>query len=134
MQAFADNGYKTKDLKLLNLCRMWVQPTTLSDITTGNGLYLLSQQPDRAYTKQTINNKEWPKGSTPDKHSWTLWDAALHKCFVRAHDTYKKLWDPLGQWINLTYQWKWFFDQELDVLFERENNNTWRHWTRNPGH
>jgi hypothetical protein len=91
MQAFADNGYKTKDLKLLNHCRMWVQATTLSDITTGNGLYLRSQQPDRAYTRHTNNKKEWPKGDTPDKHSWTLWDTALQKCFVQAHDTYKQL-------------------------------------------
>jgi hypothetical protein len=89
MQAFADNGYKTKDLPLLNLCRMWVQATTLADITTGNGLYLRSQQTNREYTKHTLNNKEWPKGGTPDKHSWTLWEAALNKCFVRAHDTYK---------------------------------------------
>jgi hypothetical protein len=120
MQAFADNGYKTKELRLLNLCQMWVQATTHADITTGNGLYLRSQQTNREYTKHTLNNKEWPKGGTPDKHSCTLWEAALNKCFVRAHDTYKKLRDPLGRWTNLPKQWKWFFDPGLNIFLKKK--------------
>jgi hypothetical protein len=27
-----------------------------------------------------------------------------------------------------------FFDQDFNVLFEKEANSQWRHWTRNPGH
>jgi hypothetical protein len=37
MQAFADSGYNNKDLRLLNLCRLWAKVITLADITTGAG-------------------------------------------------------------------------------------------------
>jgi hypothetical protein len=134
MQAFVDNGYKNKDLRLLNLCRMWVQAITLADITTGNGLYLRSQTHNGDYLKQTIDNKEWPKGGAPDKHSWRLWETALQQCFLQPHATYKKLRQPLGTWKNLPIHWKWFHTADSDTLFEKEDTNQWRLWTRNPGH
>jgi hypothetical protein len=37
MQAFPEQGYTDKQLKKLNLCRMWVKVITLADITTDDG-------------------------------------------------------------------------------------------------
>jgi hypothetical protein len=45
MQAFTNHGYTDKQLKKLNLCRMWTKVITLADTTTGDGKLLSSSSP-----------------------------------------------------------------------------------------
>jgi hypothetical protein len=76
MQAFLDHSYSDKELKLLNLCRLWSHITTLSDITTGDGRHLQQKFWDQQ-GKITRNKNKWPPQGTPDNHYWKAWQDAL---------------------------------------------------------
>jgi len=42
-EAFVAQGYKGEELRLINLCRKWLQMVRLSEITTGDGRYIRNQ-------------------------------------------------------------------------------------------
>jgi hypothetical protein len=42
MEAFMHNGYKGKELRELNKCRLYLQCTNLADITNGKGNKILA--------------------------------------------------------------------------------------------
>jgi hypothetical protein len=134
VQAFADNGYKKKDLRLLNICRLWINARTLADITTGDGLHIQTPRTIRQeYQQQRLTEQKGRKGGRPDKHCWSLWNSAVKKCFLMPHDTHNRILKPLGDWIRLPDDWKWFYAITTDTLYEKELNNNWRLWNRNQG-
>jgi hypothetical protein len=61
MQAFADNGYKPKDLHLLNICLLWINATTLADITTGDGMHIQTPSIRQEYQQQRLTEPEGRK-------------------------------------------------------------------------
>jgi hypothetical protein len=77
MQAFADNGYKKKDLRLLNICRLWINATTLANITTGDGIHLQTPTSRQEYQQKRLTQKQGRKGGRLDKHCWSLWNTAV---------------------------------------------------------
>jgi hypothetical protein len=49
MQAFPDSGHSDKELRLLNICRIWDKVITLADITTGDGIHLMPESLERNF-------------------------------------------------------------------------------------
>jgi hypothetical protein len=129
MQAFLENGYGKKQLKLLNLCRVWARVTTLSDITTGDGRHLQNQF--RQGIGQSLRHqKQWPTAAAPDNHCWALWRRALDYCFLRPDDHHHRLRVTLGDWI-VAPECDWYYSHISDTVFEFSGED-WIHRDRNP--
>eukprot|EP00978_Attheya_sp_CCMP212_P015193 scaffold39147_cov55-Attheya_sp.AAC.6 len=66
----------------LNYCRMYLQVTTLSDITTSDKNYIrhdaLLGDIDRT---QIMNDIQWPYQEKPNPETWKLWDKTIRTLF-----------------------------------------------------
>jgi hypothetical protein len=93
MQAFADSGYNKKDLRLLNLCRLWAKAITLADITTGTGTHLIPESLKHNFVPPQYVNRGWPTAGKPNRHCWKLWTQALATCFLQHLEPQHKLKD-----------------------------------------
>jgi hypothetical protein len=132
MLIFFRHGYTAKQLKILNLCRMWARAITLADITTGNGRFIQPQCFTRTHRRPTAG-RNWPKAEQPDAHCWNQWTTALQTCFLRPGDRHNRLNRPLGYWINEPPHWDWFYSPLIDTLFERRPDNHWDTRIRHTG-
>jgi hypothetical protein len=86
---------KPGHLRRINYCRMYLNVTTISDITnaTGDIIDAAAFEGRREYTqaKNTWNRVHQHK---PDKNSWSLWKNVLRQVSYKQY-----LIQPLGQWI-----------------------------------
>jgi hypothetical protein len=130
MQAFADAGYNKKDLRLLNLCRLWAKVISVADITSGAGTHLIPEALERNFTSYQHNDRKWPTAGKPNTHCWTLWAQALAMCFLCHLEPQHKLCRPLGAWKTRPVAWKWFYSDSLDCLLETGHNDSWRKYDR----
>jgi hypothetical protein len=133
MKAFLLHGYSAKNLRMLNLCRMWVRAITLADLTTGNGRFLRKQCLLSTYRRPPLDYK-WPTTMQPDAHCWKLWLSAIETCFLNPADPHYRLRNSLGHWTHVPVEWDWFYSPTQDRLFERDDTHTWHQRTRNQGH
>jgi hypothetical protein len=119
IQAFLRGGYKGKDLRTLNKCRMFVQANTLADIVDAGGTVITQQAWEGKCNHRTGSVLEWPRSPDrlPSAH-WTLWKQALTSCFLHRD---RQLSQSLGHWIKQPPQrWKWFFSHSEDRLYAKE--------------
>jgi hypothetical protein len=98
MQTFAHAGYNKKDLRLLNLCRLWAKVITVADITSGAGTHLIPEALERNFTLYQHTDRRWPMAGKPNTHCWALWKQALAACFLSHLEPQHKLRRPLGAW------------------------------------
>ena len=109
--------YSGAELKHINRCRLHLQVTSLSDITTACGQYFSTL----AYTCQfdpTIPHYyHWPIQPRPHNYSRRLWKQAIKRAFPR---TGQRLNTQLGQWTDGDRnEWKWFHQRSTGYLFRR---------------
>jgi hypothetical protein len=97
IEAFMQNGYKGKELRELNRCRLYLQCTNLADITNGKGNKILAAI--QCHRSALIEQKqyEWPTQPAPNQLQKLLWRKAMDKCFSLHHRT-NVLRQPLGTW------------------------------------
>ena len=118
-------NFGTTDLKRINACRLYLQVTTLSDITEGNGTKI-----NKAY--KCIKDEErsspylWPNQPRPGPLSRILWKTALKTCLQIEN---KILHTPLGRWLKTPHQWKWFYNPTSQRLIQHKENQ-WKIWRR----
>eukprot|EP00978_Attheya_sp_CCMP212_P036365 scaffold164260_cov35-Attheya_sp.AAC.1 len=73
MENFLDSkAFSSKDLKILNACRMYLQVTRVSDISTTDGSWILARILNGDITKEQLNqfyepNIECPRQDRPNK-------------------------------------------------------------------
>jgi hypothetical protein len=132
MLIFLRHGYTAKQLKILNLCRMWTCAITLADITTGDGRFIQPQCLTITYRRPSAG-RNWPKTEPPDAHCWHQWTTALQTCFLRMDDRHNRLNRPLGYWINEPPHLDWYYSPSTNTLFERRTDNHWDTRIRNTG-
>ena len=80
MEAFEQNGYTPRQLRLLNLCRTSLQIYLLSDLTTGDGRHIDKTHFGRRTPFQHHTRYQWPRVGSLNDHTWKEWQAALIKC------------------------------------------------------
>jgi hypothetical protein len=99
MEVFAEAGFTSTQLRMLNLCRMYLRIYLLSDLTTGEGAHLDKQLLARRHPFEHHPHIRWPRAHPPGNHCWTLWTEAIIKCFTRNHllQPYR-LQTPLTSW------------------------------------
>ena len=60
-EMFLSKGYSKKKLQLLNICQLYLQVTTLSDITLGDSHYLLEHIFHWSNPLQSYSSNKWNK-------------------------------------------------------------------------
>jgi len=116
MEAVNELGLTTIQLEQINACRMFLQITTLAEMTDHTGYYLLpqallqaKQEKPEGLAETSQSTIDWPKVGNLTKATWQLWTQIISPLFTRsARGT--RLRQPLGEWLE-TYQthrfWKW---------------------------
>jgi hypothetical protein len=122
--------FSTNELAHINRCRMYLQVTTLADITNGNGTMIRQGVQKGQMTSHNQPYYKWPRQTRPGMASWRLWRKALKKCFMREIRLHLKPDMHLGSWTDGEQEgWTWFLLQRTQKLFQRRENR-WRVYKR----
>eukprot|EP00957_Ditylum_brightwellii_P196119 14943120-Ditylum_brightwellii.AAC.1 len=80
MKEFVKHGYNRTRLANLNQCHQYLQATSLSDITYGDGRKILkgSIEGHKHFTHQRY---QWAPQRHPNPNLWTKWAEALYSAF-----------------------------------------------------
>eukprot|EP00957_Ditylum_brightwellii_P196366 14961292-Ditylum_brightwellii.AAC.1 len=71
MKAFASAGFTYKELAVINQCRLFSRVVTLSDITSGDGKYIIA---DTLHDQCIRTHFEyiWPHQGRPSSAEWKV--------------------------------------------------------------
>jgi len=127
MEAIHELGLNTLQLEQINACRMYLQVTTLAEISDHTGSFLLTQAllqntqtEPVGLTAISTSTLVWPEIHNPTKATWKLWTTTISTLFTgSAQGT--KLRTPLGNWTT-DYQkhrhWKWRMTPAKSLLYK----------------
>ena len=102
MNIFLSWHIQKKELQLLNMCRLYLQVLTLSDIVTYNGKKGQNEYMECTHTRRSM--LKWPRQPMPPPKVINSWKRAM----IRLCDEENNLTNPLGCWIAPTYQvWRY---------------------------
>ena len=132
MDTFRSKGYSEDQLELLNMVRIFVRVTTLSDMVSGDGRYLLSfvnGNPNNSTNPIShYSSVNWPTQGNPPSKAWRLWSRALKRCYPHSKDL--QLEHPLGVWIWKDEKWGSFWDQHTYSLYINHDGR-WYQYQKN---
>jgi len=126
MDDFYEHGIPTKQLEKLNACRMYLQVTTLAEITDHTGTALLSQAlvssthaTPKGLTNISKSNLTWPTVYPPHSSCWKLWSRTVRTLYTGSASR-MKLRNALGPW-NPQYKqhrfWYWRMVDPEHIVF-----------------
>jgi len=118
MLKFWQHGYKGNQLEALNKCQLWLQVTTLADITDGQGTELLIPMLTGSNEIALPTWWQWPQQGWLSQKGWILWQEAIIKCMPTCSN---KLTYPLGMWMDSISDWKWQWNPLENWLAEWQN-------------
>ena len=114
---------KPSDLQHLNACRLHLQVTLLSDITTADGKFIRPEVPQLHRPLSNSAKELYPYQPSPDSASRTLWQAVLLH-FTRA-PTYSLI-HSLGHWLHPSHtqphKWQAYIDLPTDTVYLRKQD------------
>jgi hypothetical protein len=114
------------DLKKINMCRLFLQVTTLSDISCGYGKKYTKAY-NCAYDNAIPHQYLWPVQPRPSLSAIQIWRKALRICFPR---TERVMDYQLGRWLYCpSTEWMWFFSNHTQLIYQRYGM-LWRIWRR----
>jgi len=123
MNTILDSNRSVTEWKQINACRVYLQVTFLSDITTIDGKFLLPGVIKGTNDNIPKSKLEWPTRISPDKNTWKLWSQTITSIYCMSkHST--TLWRDyiLGHWTtNYTECLRlhlYYFSPSLDEIFD----------------
>ena len=128
MEEIAHSGlFSQSQLEKINRYRLYMQATTLADITNGYGTRLstYARTGKRDTTRNTMHN--FPIQPKPDKYSLRLWKRALKKCFTSLYTT--SLHPELRSWTTpIDSDNQWYYLPNHQRVFQKLRNQRIRVW------
>ena len=114
---------KPSNLQRLNACRLYLQVTLLSDITTGDGKFIRSEVKQSHRPLSNSATELFPYQSSPNTAGWNLWYTFLtHLTRSPAH----ALIQPLGRWLHpshaLIHKWQSYIDPSTNIVYLRKQD------------
>ena len=109
------------DIYHVNSCRLFLNVTTLADITSADGCSILpgplKGNQSHTRTRPLILRRQPHR----NKLKWTIWKTFLE--LSNLSNSSHKLYSPLGQWSNdgIDSNWKWFYSPICDELIAKHN-------------
>lgn len=119
MDILIDAEVDQPTLLWLNNCRMYLNVSTLADITTANGKRI-SRKAWQGIRDTTIPSRfSWPRTVRPSKQYWELWRECLQSSVIVPHDPTRKLKQQLGKWEDDFDRWNWLFSPSENALLHQ---------------
>ena len=127
MEIITNEGFTRSELKRINMCRLYLQVMTLSDIVDGYGDYYTCSY--NGIKDSTLPDTYiYPKQEKPDSKTIAIWKKAIRKSFPSKQG---KLEYRLGKWtIKSIDDHNWLYHPPSTTLYQRHGNQ-WKVWTRN---
>ena len=125
MEIFLHHGFAKFQLWQLNQCRIFLRVSTVSDITSGNGHYVLPhflsvENPHNPMAES--NSLKWPEQGNPSSAAWILWRKAIKGCICI--EKQYRLRSILGPCIQRSNSSKWSQKFRPKYFFPRHNVST----------
>ena len=73
-------------LQRINACRLFLQITLLSEITSANGKFI-KLNILKGQRNSNASTKIWPRQKTPDEATWKLWRALIKRTYCSYDNT-----------------------------------------------
>ena len=122
--------FNTSELEMINACRLYLQVSRISDISTPDGRRILHKMLHGEYTIDEIHafrktTYTWPRQEKPNEQAWKIWHLALTKT---ACNHTGLLLQRLGTWNEqIEPSWKYWIEASGEALFERTPTDWQRH-------
>jgi hypothetical protein len=115
-------GIGATELQRHNQCRIYLQVTLLSEISSANGKMLSANyvQGNKHPTRRSLLT--WPRQYRPPPIAWTAWKKRLHQLFCIT-PRHHQLRETLKQWTatGLQYQqWTDYFDTSAPAVYRHD--------------
>ena len=114
MEHLYQSNASDEELLTCNRCRIYLQVLTISEITTGDGLSLLTSSLRGERLCSPLRNWSWPKQPRPSKSEWRVWNRLLQSTICRFAPN--QLVTPLGKW-TATHSTRWWYSPSDQLLF-----------------
>jgi hypothetical protein len=114
MDCAIQHRYSTYHLRQLNMCKIYLQVITLSDITSANDKIILqgSLFGDKEFDRPST--LLWPFQPCLPESAWNTWRIFLQHFHVNG-----RLKEPLGQWLHQPHQqWKWYTTADSTQVYK----------------
>ena len=126
MDIFRQSGqFSLLDLRHLNAIRLYLQVTTISDITSADGTAITKEAYSGNIQTDRQSKWSWPRQSKVTESQKRLWGKALRTHLLKSQNPRKDgtinyhLKDTLGKWINATNQWwRYYYDPKSHMLLK----------------
>lgn len=121
MEDFLKAGYQGEELAEMNRCRMYLQVTTLADISTGDGwaLWRTALQGQKKLQKSPYG---WPPQPDPGRRAWENWEAAICGTYSAHHTLALPAARTLRQWMDNSNNIAWAYLPSEDRAYRRERD------------
>ena len=127
-ELFMNAEVAQNELLWLNWCRMHIHATTVSDIVSADGRFLL----DSAWNgKRSFHTREqyiWPRTKSPSLQHWERWRRVLTETLLVSSSPPFQLREPLGRWTDDPDRWIWAYSPSKKVCYQRQGHG----WIRHP--
>jgi hypothetical protein len=124
-------NWSAKEWKSINNCRKYLQVVTRSDLSTGDGKYILEQAWNcrREWKSTSSCAYNWPAQNKPGKQDIVIWKKFLSETY--AITTINKRWNQdLKAWnTQATKYSEWWWHQSTESLYRRHRHG-WERWRK----
>ena len=111
--------YSVSELQCFNRCRVYLQLYFVSDMATGDGLYITKSVLEGKRDLSRKSQWQWPNQHRPSNSEWKEWKKMLQQVFCTNMSTRFLLAIKLGKWIRDPHQkWIWFADLDNTCLYK----------------
>jgi hypothetical protein len=123
--------FKPGQLRRINYCRLYLNVTTLADITNANGdtIDTAAFEGNRA-SMQAPSLWQGIHQQKPDRTSWALWKKVLRQVSYTSNRQHRLI-QPLGQWTitmeNMRRAWSYWHDPLNQRLYSRTKTEIREH-------
>jgi len=122
-------------MERLNACQMYLNITTLSEITDHTSEELLPQiltNPENPIPKGLSNistsRLQWPNIHLPSQACWSLWSNTINTIYTSSNCGVC-LQQPLGEWTpqyNMACFWHWCLHDQVHLVYQQHNGMAMR--------
>jgi len=113
MDYFVNKGLQNKTLESINICRLYLQVITLSNVVAANGQTILPSYKAGHRLSSRVSKLSWPVQGRPPNTEWKVWASHLDEL-----EKYGRLIQPLGAWVAAPHQtWTEFMDGQSGNIY-----------------
>jgi ribonuclease HI len=123
--------YKPHQIRKINYCRLYMNVTTLSEITNAKG-DMIDPAMIEGKRENTISQEKWRRihQQKPDAASWNLWKRMCKDISTRINNKWY-LNRRLGRWLvpheEMRRQWRFWYDIDSETLYQKTNERISKH-------